>query len=636
MDKLRYALSYAQYGIAVFPCHSIDPDKECSCGKLNCSSAGKHPIPKGWQTEATIDEDQIRRMWKEHPDANIGVACGEESGLTVLDVDGDQGRETLRVLELEHGELPETPIAITGSGGNHYYFQYEPTVQNAVRFAPGLDVRTQGGLVIGVGSKTRRKYDWEAIAPISYQLQPAKMPPWLVKLIVAKPNGNGKGVRVSDKPLIEGEGRNKELYLVGRSNRSRGFSFEAHVASLEGLNAKYAQPMEPAELQAIIQHTWTQPDRGDFQQGTNGSEPIKKKTRPGKRAEMFELQKVEWLWKGYIPLGKLSDLQGDPGQGKSVVTATLAAIVSRGMDFPTGERCDQAGVVMVSGEDNPNDTIRPRLQAADADLHNVFLFTLDDDRLLSLPEDIGVIREAILDMKARLLILDPLDCFISDEIEANKNQSIRKLLAGLAKMAAETQCSTMVVRHLNKDAKTSNPMYRGGGSIGLNAASRQVLLVGPAPNDVTLHVLAPVKENLGPISPSLGYRIVGATLSERPDIDTAKVEWTGVVEYRARDLLQEPESRRKPRDGNPKVDVVAARLNEILNDGCDHQASEVQEVLRSELGEISDGTLWNARKKLGVRAHKKGYGGTWMWSLNLREDSNDFSDRESSDDGERF
>jgi hypothetical protein len=82
--------------------------------------------------------------------------------VTVLDVDGDEGRETLRALELGHGELPETPVAITGSGGAHYYFTFEEGLQNAVKFAPGLDVRTEGGLVVGVGSKTTHQYQWEA------------------------------------------------------------------------------------------------------------------------------------------------------------------------------------------------------------------------------------------------------------------------------------------------------------------------------------------------------------------------------------------------------------------------------------------------------------------------------------------
>jgi putative DNA primase/helicase len=144
--------------MTVFPLHNIERDRECSCGKRQCSSAGKHPRLTDWQGLATRDEGQIAAWWKQWPDANVGVKCGRDSGVTVLDVDGEMGRETLRDLEMENGELPETPIAITGSGGAHYYFKFEPETGNAVRFTPGLDVRTEGGLVVGVGSVTKRAY----------------------------------------------------------------------------------------------------------------------------------------------------------------------------------------------------------------------------------------------------------------------------------------------------------------------------------------------------------------------------------------------------------------------------------------------------------------------------------------------
>src|SRR5215472_2098179 len=107
--KLECALAYARHQIRVFHCHEIESDGECSCGKLDCSSAGKHPRHSGWQAEATTDPEQVKAWWRETPGSNIGVACGRESDLTVLDVDGDTGRDTLRELEFENGELPETP-----------------------------------------------------------------------------------------------------------------------------------------------------------------------------------------------------------------------------------------------------------------------------------------------------------------------------------------------------------------------------------------------------------------------------------------------------------------------------------------------------------------------------------------------
>jgi putative DNA primase/helicase len=157
--KLDWATRYARLGFLVFQCHYIEPDRECSCGKLECKSAGKHPLRTGWQEEATRDEATLTEWWAEPPGANVGILCGEDSNLLVLDVDckpnQPDGRETLRTLELEHGELPEGPVVHSPSDGAHYYFQHEPGLINETKFAPGLDIRTEGGLVIGAGSRAR-------------------------------------------------------------------------------------------------------------------------------------------------------------------------------------------------------------------------------------------------------------------------------------------------------------------------------------------------------------------------------------------------------------------------------------------------------------------------------------------------
>jgi putative DNA primase/helicase len=123
--KVNAALSYARHGIPVFPVHWIEGGK-CSCHKPGCGSPGKHPLIVGWQAEATADSAVIKAWWGRYPNANIGVLTGKRSNVTVADIDGDVGKNTLRDLELKNGELPDTPRVITGSGGYHYYFQHEP------------------------------------------------------------------------------------------------------------------------------------------------------------------------------------------------------------------------------------------------------------------------------------------------------------------------------------------------------------------------------------------------------------------------------------------------------------------------------------------------------------------------------
>jgi len=342
--------------------------------------------------------------------------------------------------------------------------------------------------------------------------------------------------------------------------------------------------------------------------------PAKKLAERGQSTMKVKPIKIDWLWPNYFPLGKLCDLQGDPGQGKSALTAYFAAVVSAGLDWPTGEKCEPAGVIMVSGEDDLADTMVPRLIAAGADRARVFAYTILDEPLFELPRDIELLKHKIRELKAKLVILDPLDCFVSEEIDTNKNQSIRKLLALLARLADQERITIMVVRHLNKDAKTLTPMYRGGGSIGMNAASRQVFMVGSSPDDKDQHIMAHVKGNNGPAPAAQGYRLETATLDKYPDISTVKVVWTGASNLEGWELLQAPDAVAKRESQGPKADAAKEIIREVLAEG-ERLAVEVEAILKKRLGKISNGTIWNARKAAGVRSRRKGFGGDWIWFL---------------------
>ena len=344
------------------------------------------------------------------------------------------------------------------------------------------------------------------------------------------------------------------------------------------------------------------------------------------------MKSVEWLWPGRIPLGKCSDLQGDPGEGKSVLTANIAALVSNGGLWPDGSQCEQGRVWMVSSEDDAADTIKPRLAAAGANMKMIIVRTLADE-LITLPEDLGWIQEQVIERQIRLIILDPLDAFVSEELDTNRNQSIRRLLAHLAKLADDANCAIVVVRHLNKDSRTTNPMYRGGGSIGMNAAARGVLLCGPSPTDRNLKVLACVKSNLMTMPPSLGYRLVGAPVTiQGTEQEIVKVQWEGEVEWSARDLLQEPEAKHIPTAAeNEKLELAKELLTAIFADGNDHPAADVEEMIAQQ-AKLSHGLLVAARKELGIRARKKGFGGVWMWCApRVNEESEDPEESEDFD-----
>jgi hypothetical protein len=220
----------------------------------------------------------------------------------------------------------------------------------------------------------------------------------------------------------------------------------------------------------------------------------------GKLLSSVEPEEVSWLWPSWLALGKLALVDGDPGLGKSAMTLDLAARVSSGKVFPDGAECEPAGVVLLSAEDGLADTIRPRLDAAGADTSKVLaLATVPDedghDRLLSIPEDLALIEKGIRRVGARLVVVDPLMAFLSGDTNSHRDQDVRRALAPLAGLAERTGAAVLVVRHLNK-AAANNPLYRGGGSIGIIGAARMAFVVGKDPQDESRRVLASTKNNL--------------------------------------------------------------------------------------------------------------------------------------------
>lgn len=179
------ALHYAEYfQWAVFPIHSL-VNGRCTCGKECGRSAGKHPLTRNGFKDATNNKAILSRWWDQWPWANIGIATGRASGFFVLDVDGDEGEDSLRTLLKKHGKLPDTAESITGGGGRHILFQHPGTdIRNVVRLAPGLDIRGDGGYIVAPPSvhQSGRQYEWELSSrPDEVGISPA--PSWLLEIL---------------------------------------------------------------------------------------------------------------------------------------------------------------------------------------------------------------------------------------------------------------------------------------------------------------------------------------------------------------------------------------------------------------------------------------------------------------------
>jgi putative DNA primase/helicase len=325
-------------------------------------------------------------------------------------------------------------------------------------------------------------------------------------------------------------------------------------------------------------------------------------------------ERVSWLWDGHLPAGKLVVLDGDPSVGKSTLAIDWAARLSVGAPWPDGSRCPLGDVLVLSAEDGLADTIRPRLDAAGGDparVHALTDVTFRDDegnvrhRSVTLA-DVEQIKAAIEKHGARLVIIDVLMAYLPGKVDSHKDQDIRSVLARLADLGEKTGCCLLLLRHLNKSS-VGNPLYRGGGSIGIVGAARAGFVAAIDPDDATRRVLASTKQNLAPEPPALAYQLVGA------DNGAAKVEWLGSSTATASTLLSSHEGD----DERTARDEASEWLIDYLE--TNGGRAKAGDAIRAAAADgIAKATLTRARKRAGITSVKAGMEGGWVWSLEPR------------------
>lgn len=216
-----------------------------------------------------------------------------------------------------------------------------------------------------------------------------------------------------------------------------------------------------------------------------------------------KLQPVDWLWYPFIPFGKITMIQGDPGEGKTTFALRLAAACSIGTALPGMEAREPFTVLYQTAEDGLGDTIKPRLIDAGADENMIFCID-ESNRCLSLLDK--RIEDAIVQTGAKLMILDPVQGYLGDKVDMNRANEIRSVLKKVAAVAERTGCAIVLVGHLNK-AQGSNSSYRGLGSIDFRAAARSVLLVGRLKKEPHIRVIVHDKSSLAPEGKSLAFSL---------------------------------------------------------------------------------------------------------------------------------
>lgn len=305
-----------------------------------------------------------------------------------------------------------------------------------------------------------------------------------------------------------------------------------------------------------------------------------------------ELQEVQWLWYPYIPFGKLTIIQGDPGEGKTTFALRLAAVCSSGGSLPGMEVTEPFNVIYQTAEDGLGDTIKPRLMEAGADESRV-LNIIEDTSPLSLSDE--RIERAIVDTGARLMILDPIQGYIGESVDINRANEIRSVLKRIALVAQRTGCSIVLVGHLNKARGTSSA-YRGLGSIDFRAAARSVLLVGRLRKEPNVRVIVHDKSSLAAEGKSIAFNLGNGE----------GFRWlNGYSEITAEELLSGVTSE-------TKTDAAEELIRDMLSDGNEVPAEKIFRTAESK--DISRRTVNEAKKKISDIVTKKS-GRSWVWSI---------------------
>lgn len=487
MKRLNAALAYARKGIHVFP--------------LQANS--KEPLAGvSWKSLATTDERQIKKIWTKNPDYNIGVAA-EPSGLVIIDLDNKgekKGSIEFANLRAAANELAaETLIVRTPSGGEHVYYIGDTVQTNAGRVGPGIDVRSQGGYVVGIGSEI----DGVAYEPVSAPgTALALVPDWLKPHLTPrrpKDPDAGKAIVELDQPraieaatkhlerepgAMQGAGGDQHTFKVACQLLDFGLSMGvAHRLLSEHWNDKCSPPWSEADLMRKVRNAWTyrsQPvgvDSVDAAfEGLDGEEAKKPFVGPLAWPDEAMLPRRRWLLGRSLLRGKITQLVADGGAGKSTFAIQCGvAVVTDRREIVGEEVVEKTGVLIINNEDDLVEMYRRlyavmkafKIQRSELD-GKLFLYSGVDKAFLMVTRDnhgrlaahrYSEIKREILQNNIGLLIVDPL--VETHEAEENDNKEMSFVMRTFRQLANECDAALMIVHHTNKTSAATSVGFAG-------------------------------------------------------------------------------------------------------------------------------------------------------------------------------
>ena len=305
----------------------------------------------------------------------------------------------------------------------------------------------------------------------------------------------------------------------------------------------------------------------------------------------IEAQKIEWLWYPYIAYGKLAIVQGDPGDGKTMLILNLAAKLTKGEGLDENMKVmEPMNVIYQTAEDGLADTVKPRLLQAGADCEKVLVIDESEKSLSMLDERI---EEALIKTGARVLILDPIQAYLGSGTDMNRANEVRNMTKRLAALAEKYKCAIILIGHMNK-AAGNKAAYRGMGSIDFYAVARSVLLVGRVEGEPNIRAMVQIKNNLAEFGHAKAFR-----LSEEG------FRWLGDYEITADEVL----GGYAPKIN--KLEQAKDLLRELSKELEKVESNSIYDMAKEQ--NISKRTLENAKREMGIRAKREN--GSWYWPL---------------------
>ena len=305
----------------------------------------------------------------------------------------------------------------------------------------------------------------------------------------------------------------------------------------------------------------------------------------------IQSQEVSWLWYPFIPYGKLTIIQGDPGDGKTTPVLNIAAWLSKGEGLDSEMKLSEpVNVIYQSAEDGLADTVKPRLELAGADCERILVID-EKEKSLSMVDE--RLEKAIVQTKARMLILDPIQAYLGGGMDMNRANEARDMTKKLGALAEKYQCAIVLIGHMNK-AAGNKAAYRGMGSIDFFAVARSVLLVGRVEGEPNIRAVVQIKNNLAAFGHPKAFALSEDGFQWLGDYKITADEVLGGIAPKANKMEQAKHMLRE----------LALTSNAVLSNEVFDMADEQG---------ISKRTLENAKRELGIRARK--INNSWYWEL---------------------